>query len=57
MAVLENLCTNNSCPFHGFSNSAVSVCPLCGDKAVNFPTDDFESPRGDDYDDMVDFED
>ncbi len=51
MACTENKCTNRRCNFYQFSNSTVTICPICGSTVLNFydtPTE-YESPVGDDY--------
>lgn len=53
MACLENICQRHGCTFYQFSNEVIKMCPLCGDRVLNFfdeYPEDFESPRGDDYD-------
>lgn len=60
MACMENRCTRYDCDFFELSNELIKECPRCGDKVINFFDEDpyeYESPSGDDYDDMVDFED
>jgi len=59
MSCMENVCRNHSCSFQQFSNETIKMCPLYGDKVLNFFDEelDHESPSGDDYDDMTDFED
>lgn len=60
MACMENVCRRHGCDFQQFSNEVIKVCPRCGDKVLNFfdeENDHYESPSGDDYDDMIDFED
>lgn len=59
MACNESICRNSKCSFQEFNNMTIKICPLCGDKVMNFFDEelDHESPSGDDYDDMVDLED
>ena len=57
MACNESVCRNSKCPFQEFNNTSIKICPLCGDKVLNFfdeSPEDFESPRGDDYDEVAD---
>lgn len=49
MACNESVC--RTCSFHEFNNATIRICPLCGDKVLNF-TDEQESPRGDDHDEI-----
>lgn len=59
MSCMENICQRHDCTFYQFSNEVIKMCPLCGDRVLNFWDEelDHESPSGDDYDDMIDFED
>lgn len=52
MACNEVVCRNSKCNFQEFNNTAIKICPLCGDKALNFFDEciDLESLSGDDYD-------
>lgn len=55
MACMENVCEKWNCPFQQFSNTSIKICPVCGSRVWNFfdePLEDFESPRGDDYEEI-----
>lgn len=51
MACNESICRNSKCSFQEFNNESIKICPLCGDKVMNFFDEfpeEYESPRGDD---------
>lgn len=53
MACRENVCSNSNCRWSQFSNETVKLCPLCGEKVLNFSDENpYESPNGDDYVDI-----
>lgn len=55
MACMENVCSVWTCPYQQFSNESIKICPICGNKVLNFfdeHPEDFESPRGDDYEEI-----
>lgn len=52
MACRENVCSNHACGWGQFSNETIKVCPQCGSKVLNFSDEEYESPRGDDYEEI-----
>lgn len=60
MACMENICQDHVCGWSQFSNESFTECPRCGGKVLNYFDEEpyqYESPSGDDYDDLLEEDD